>query len=153
MLLAKGSILGQSAGKVLAAHDHVAAGPFPVEGSVVEMRGLGRSAGSNSAVMDGTKGDSVVPWNVSSFDLLDHGRVPYPILAAKPKSGIAQVLNRQEHLLMQPCVGHLVMPRNGSTDNTSTNSRLTLPDCIARTSGPSCRHRFSFSILTRSEIP
>jgi hypothetical protein len=28
MLLAKGSILGQAAGKVLAARDHVAAGPL-----------------------------------------------------------------------------------------------------------------------------
>jgi len=39
--------------------------------------------------MDGAKGDSVVPWNVGSFDLFDDGRVPYPILAAKAKSGIA----------------------------------------------------------------
>jgi hypothetical protein len=52
--------------------------------------------------MDGTKGDSVVPCNVGSFDPLDDGRVPYPILAAKAKSGIAQVLNRQEHLLIRP---------------------------------------------------
>jgi hypothetical protein len=59
--------------------------------------------------MGGTKSDSVVPWNVSSFDLLYHGRVPYPILAAKAKSGIAQVLNRQEHLFMRPCLGRLVI--------------------------------------------
>jgi hypothetical protein len=48
--------------------------------------------------MDGTKGDSVVPWNVSSFDLLDYGRVPYPILAAKAKSGIAQVLKMNRNI-------------------------------------------------------
>src|SRR5258708_1237245 len=59
--------------------------------------------------MDGTQGDSVVPWNVGSFDLLDDGRVPYPILEAKAKSGIAQELNRQEHLLIRPCVGDLVI--------------------------------------------
>ena len=38
MLLAKGSILGQPAGKVLAAHDHASAGPLQVEGSEGEMR-------------------------------------------------------------------------------------------------------------------
>src|SRR5260221_9023141 len=55
--------------------------------------------------MDGPQGDSVVPWNVGSFDLLDDGRVPYPILEAKAKSGIAQVLNRQEHLPIRPSHG------------------------------------------------
>jgi hypothetical protein len=64
--------------------------------------------------MDGKERDCVIARNVGSFDLLDDGRVLYPIFATKTQGRIAQVLDEHKGLVVRPFEGPLIARKWGN---------------------------------------
>jgi hypothetical protein len=72
------------------------------------------ASASNPTVMDGKQRNSVIAWNVGSFDFLDDRRMLYPILVAKTKGNVTQVFDRHKRLIVRSSEGPFIARKWGN---------------------------------------